>query len=56
MRHYRTRLRNRILQALYRPRRFHRQFVPTGTLDVLEEIDKGIEEHITPLLSDFFSK
>ncbi|MCL1882616.1 MAG: hypothetical protein FWF81_02540 [Defluviitaleaceae bacterium] len=51
-----TRVRNRILQALYRPKsRQNRIFtVPAQTLTIFDEWENSIEEKITPLLSEFF--
>ena len=50
---YSIRIRNRILQKLYRPRRKNR-FLTAKAMSALEEIDRRIEEQITPLLSDLF--
>jgi len=52
MQHYRVRIKNRLLQAMYRPR--VRSIIPTTAWQVLDEIDKGIEDKITPLLSELF--
>jgi len=52
MRHYQVRIRGRLLQALYRPK--VRRYLPVKILQALDEIDKGIEEKVTPLLSDLF--
>jgi len=51
---YRIRIRNRILQKLYRPRRGKCRFISTQAIEALDEIDRCIEEEITPLLSEFF--
>jgi len=51
---YRIRIRNRILQKLYRPRRGKSRFITAQALLALEEIDRRIEEEITPLLSELF--
>ena len=51
---YRIRIRNRILQKLYRPRRSRGRFLTARTLAALDEIDRRIEEEITPLLSGLF--
>jgi hypothetical protein len=51
----RIRFRNKILQALYRPRRSNSIFMmPSATFSALDDLEKSIEEKITPLLSDFF--
>ena len=51
---HRIRIRNRILQKLYRPRRGRRRFITAQAISALEEIDRRIEEEITPLLSGLF--
>ena len=51
---YRIRIRNRILQILYRPRRVRSRFISANAMSALEEIDRCIEEDITPLLSELF--
>ena len=51
---YKIRIRNRILQALYRPRAGRGRLLSPKTLEALDDIDKGIEDKITPLLADFF--
>ena len=48
----RVRIKNRILQAMYRPR--VKSFVPINVMRALDDIDKGIEEKITPFLAEFF--
>ena len=50
----RYRLRNRILQMMYRPRRGKSRFFSKDVVDALYEIDRRIEEDITPLLSELF--
>ena len=50
----RYRFRNRILQLLYRPRRGKSRFFSQETIDALNEIDRRIEEEITPFLSGLF--
>ncbi|MCL2378701.1 MAG: hypothetical protein FWC77_06220 [Defluviitaleaceae bacterium] len=50
---YRIRIRNRILQKLYKPMRKNR-FITGRALSALDEIDRRIEETITPLLSELF--
>jgi len=54
MYNYRIRIRNRILQKLYKPRRTRSRFITTQAISALEEIERRIEEQITPLLSDLF--
>jgi len=49
---YRTRLRNRLLQAMYRPRRS--RILLGNPLLFLDELDSHIEEKITPLLTELF--
>ena len=51
---HRIRIRNRILQRLYRPRRGKSRFFTAQVIAALEEIDRRIEEEITPLLSELF--
>ncbi|MCL2406123.1 MAG: hypothetical protein FWC92_11350 [Defluviitaleaceae bacterium] len=51
---YRIRIQNRILQKLYKPRRGKSRFITTQALSALEEIDRHIQEKITPLLSELF--
>ena len=50
------RLRNKILQALYRPRSTSSKVnvFSAQSLSLFDELDKAIEEKITPLLSEFF--
>ena len=48
------RIRNRILQMLYRPRRGRSRFITAQAISALEEIDRRIDEEITPLLSGLF--
>ena len=50
----RIRIKNRILQMLYRPKRGQSRFFTAHTIAALEEIDRRIEEEITPLLSGLF--
>jgi len=51
---YRIRIKNRILQKLYRPRRRNTRFLTTEVLQALDEIDRRIEEVITPFMDDIF--
>ena len=51
---YRIRLRNRLLQRFYRPRKGQGKFLPFSVLEAFDEIDKRIEEDITPLLTELF--
>jgi len=57
MLHFRIRIRNRLLQAFYRPQLSRRGLLalPAQTLSIFDEIENGIEKNITPLLSDFFN-
>jgi len=50
----RYRIRNRILQKLYRPRRGQGRFFTSQILASIDEIERRIEEEITPLLSELF--
>jgi hypothetical protein len=52
----RIRIRNRILQVLYRPKASRNGFslFSKDILSAFDEIESGIEKNITPLLSDFF--
>jgi hypothetical protein len=43
-----TRLKNKILQIFYRPR------ISSKNISFFDELEKNIEEKITPLLEDFF--
>ena len=51
---YRIRIRNRILQKFYRPGRSKSRFISAQAIAALEELDRRIEEEITPLLSEIF--
>ena len=53
---YRVRIRNRLLQLFYKPRRNKNGFFALSdqALSALDEIDRRINEEITPLLSDLF--
>ena len=48
------RIRNKILQLLYRPKNTKNTFLSAQTLDAFSAIDKAIEKKITPLLSGLF--
>ncbi|MCL2455947.1 MAG: hypothetical protein FWD19_00185 [Defluviitaleaceae bacterium] len=49
------RLRNRILQAFYRPPSRKKIFLfPAQTVSVFDELEEKIEKNITPLLAEFF--
>jgi len=54
MRKYRIRIRNILRQKLYRPKRDKSRFITAQAMSALDEIDRQIEENITPLLSDLF--
>ncbi|MCL2373540.1 MAG: hypothetical protein FWC78_09110 [Defluviitaleaceae bacterium] len=47
------RLKNRILQALYRPGT-PKSYLPKHTIEKLDKIETIIEEKITPLLAEMF--
>ena len=49
------RIRNRLLQYTYQPRPVARRFFSPKTLELMEAIDKEIEEKITPLLSSLWA-
>jgi len=51
---YRIRIRNRILQKFYKPKRAKSRFISSQAIAALEELDRRIEEEITPLLSELF--
>ena len=50
----RIRLRNRVLQAFYKPRKRKSHFISEDAYDFLEELETRIEEHVTPLLASLF--
>ncbi|MCL2204676.1 MAG: hypothetical protein FWB88_12140 [Defluviitaleaceae bacterium] len=51
---YRIRLRNRLLQMLYKPRKGESRYVSTEARSFLDDLDKKINEKITPLLASLF--
>ena len=51
---HRIRIKNRLLQMFYRPRRKQGRILNARTMSVLDELDRHIEEEITPLLSGLF--
>jgi len=51
---YRVRIRNKLLQKLYKPKRSKSSFITTKAMSALDEIDRHIEEKVTPLLSELF--
>ncbi|MCL2360617.1 MAG: hypothetical protein FWC73_02250 [Defluviitaleaceae bacterium] len=51
---YRIRIRNKIRQLIYRPRRKQSSLISTQVSETLTEIDRQIEKKITPLLSELF--
>jgi hypothetical protein len=55
MRHYRIRIRNRLLQLLYRPKAARSRYISAEALSLFDEWDKKIEEKITPLLASLFT-
>lgn len=48
------RIKNRILQALYRPKSAQYNFLPPEALTFIGELDRRIDEEITPLLNEIF--
>ena len=50
----RIRLRNRLLQFFYKPRKSKPRFVSADALSFLEELEEQLEEKIAPLLADLF--
>jgi len=48
------RVKNRLLQAMYRPKASKKTILPAKTLHILDEIERKIEEKITPLLAELF--
>jgi len=50
----RKRIQNRILQAMYRPKVSRSRLLSGEALSFIDELDKRIEEKITPLLSELF--
>jgi len=48
------RLKNRILQAMYRPKVSRSRLLSGDALSFIDELDRRIEEKITPLLSELF--
>jgi len=51
---YRIRIRNLLLQKMYKPRRGKSRFISAQAMEALEEIERRIEDTITPLLADLF--
>jgi len=51
---YRVRIRNKLLQMLYKPKRSKGIFITNKAMSALDEIDRHIEEKVTPLLSELF--
>jgi hypothetical protein len=54
---YRIRLRNRLLQLFYKPNRRpgKPRYISADALSFFDELDKKLEEKITPLLNDLFT-
>jgi len=48
------RLKNRILQALYRPKSAQYNFLSHDAMSFIDELDRRIEEKITPLFDEIF--
>jgi len=53
---YRIRIRNRLLQKFYKPRRVKSRFITSQAMEALNEIDRRLEEEITPLLAEIFGE
>jgi len=56
MHKYRKRIRNKLLQMFYKPRRGKSSLFTAQAMSALDEIDRHIEEKITPLLTEIFEK
>jgi hypothetical protein len=52
---YRIRIRNRLLQLLYRPATGKPRFISAEALAFLDDLDKRLEEKVTPLLESLFT-
>jgi hypothetical protein len=50
----RIRLRNRLLQFFYKPYKGKTRFISAEALSFLDDLDKKLEEKITPLLDSLF--
>jgi len=50
----RHRIKNRILQAMYRPRVSRGNFISPNALSFLDELETALEEKISPLLDELF--
>jgi len=48
------RIKNRIMQAMYRPRMSRNRLISGDALSFIDELEQRIEEKITPLLDDLF--
>lgn len=48
------RIQNRVLQAMYRPKLSRSRLISKGALSFFDDLEKALEEKITPLLSDLF--
>ena len=48
------RLRNRLLQFFYKPNKRKSRFVSDSAWEFLDELDKKVEEKITPFLASLF--
>jgi len=51
---YRIRIRNRLRQLIYKPKKGKYTFLPMHVSEALDAIDKEIEDTISPLLEEFF--
>jgi len=50
-----VRLRNRVAQWLYKPVLPKPNYLSEDAVSFLDELDKAVEEKITPLLADLFN-
>jgi len=48
------RLKNRILQAMYRPKSAQYNFFSHDAMSFMDELERRIEEKITPLFDEIF--
>ncbi|MCL2603759.1 MAG: hypothetical protein FWD90_04710 [Defluviitaleaceae bacterium] len=51
---YKIRIRNRLLQFLYKPVKSKPRFISAECLSFLDDLDKRVEEKVTPLLESLF--
>ena len=48
------RIKNRILQAMYRPRTSRKRFISGDALSFFDELEQRLEEKIAPIWDDLF--